>query len=103
MVGYARVVIDRATFGEVRDLVVVPRAPPPRARSQAGASHPGASGPAGGCAGLMLATADAHALYESEGFAPPGRDLPGSHGRTGAALFRVACRSAVVFGGAMEG
>jgi GNAT superfamily N-acetyltransferase len=72
MVGYARVVTDRATFGWVCDLFVVAEH---RGRGlgrrlvRAIREHPDLRG----VRRLMLATADAHGLYESEGYRPvPG-------------------------------
>jgi len=69
LVAYARVVTDRATFGWVSDLFVVPEH---RGRGlgrwlvRAIREHPDLQG----LRRLMLATADAHALYEPEGFRP---------------------------------
>lgn len=69
MVAYTRVVTDRATFGWVCDLFVLPQH---RGRGlgrrlvRAIREHPDLQG----LRRLMLATADAHELYESEGFRP---------------------------------
>ena len=82
--GYARVVTDRATFGWVCDLFVLPEH---RGRGlgrklvRAIAEHPDLRD----VRRLMLATYDAHGLYESEGYrlVPPGKymeftKVPGS-------------------------
>lgn len=67
LAGYARVITDRATFGWVCDLFVLPAH---RGRGlgrrlvRAIAAHPDLRG----VRRLMLATADAHGLYESEGY-----------------------------------
>jgi ribosomal protein S18 acetylase RimI-like enzyme len=74
LAGYARVVTDRATFGWLCDLFVVPEH---RGRGvarelvRAVRTHPDLQG----VRRLMLATADAHGLYESEGYrlVPAGR------------------------------
>lgn len=75
-VGYARVVTDRATFGWVCDLFVVPAHRGlglGRRLVRAIAEHPDLRG----VRRLMLATDDAHGLYESEGYRPmvPGKYL----------------------------
>jgi len=68
-VGYARVITDRATFGWVCDLFVLQEH---RGRGlgrrlvRAIAAHPDLRD----VRRLMLATADAHGLYESEGYRP---------------------------------
>jgi GNAT superfamily N-acetyltransferase len=67
LAGYARVVTDRATFGWVCDLFVVAAYRGRglgRALVRAIAEHPDLQG----LRRLMLATADAHGLYESEGY-----------------------------------
>ncbi|MCP1268156.1 GNAT family N-acetyltransferase [Aeromonas hydrophila] len=71
-VAFARVITDRATFGYLSDVFVLP-AHRGRGHSKAliGATlaHPELQG----LRRLMLATADAHGLYAGFGFAPPAR------------------------------
>lgn len=71
-IAFARVITDRATFGYLSDVFVLP-AHRGRGHSKAliGAilAHPELQG----LRRLMLATADAHGLYAGFGFAPPAR------------------------------
>jgi GNAT superfamily N-acetyltransferase len=70
--GYARVITDRATFAFMRDVFVVAHA---RGRGLGAwivatvVAHPDLQG----LRRVMLATRDAHGLYEPFGFAPLGR------------------------------
>ncbi|HEV8390231.1 MAG TPA: GNAT family N-acetyltransferase [Dongiaceae bacterium] len=72
LAGFARVITDRATFGYIGDLFVLPRH---RGRGlskrlmQAILAHPDLQG----FRRWMLATRDAHALYEKFGFRPLAR------------------------------
>jgi GNAT superfamily N-acetyltransferase len=71
-VAFARVVTDRATFANLLDVFVLPTS---RGRGYgkvlvaAVMAHPELQG----LRRFMLATSDAHALYERFGFAPPAR------------------------------
>ncbi|MGD9527943.1 GNAT family N-acetyltransferase [Pseudonocardia sp.] len=71
MVGFARLVTDRATFGWVADVIVLPDA---RGRGIGTALVRAVTERAGayGLRRLMLATRDAHELYRPHGFADAG-------------------------------
>jgi GNAT superfamily N-acetyltransferase len=71
MVGFARLVTDRATFGWIADVIVLPDA---RGRGIGTALVRAVTGRAGayGLRRLMLATRDAHELYRPCGFTDAG-------------------------------
>ena len=81
-VGFARAVTDRATYAWIADVFVLERAPRPRARRLAGrdrcSAHPDAPGAA---RRSMLATRDAHGLYERFGFVREGEWTDGAANR----------------------
>lgn len=71
-VGFARVVTDRATFGYLADVFVLPAFRGrgiSRAMMAAVVAHPDLQG----LRRLLLATSDAHALYAKFGFTPIAR------------------------------
>ncbi|WP_290591275.1 GNAT family N-acetyltransferase [Arenimonas sp. SCN 70-307] len=71
-VGFARIAGDRATFGYLADVFVLPDYRGrgiARALVAAAMAHPEVRG----LRRIMLATRDAHALYASFGFGPPSR------------------------------
>ena len=71
-VGFARIVGDRATFGYLADVFVLPAHRGQgiaKALVAAAMAHPEVRG----LRRIMLATRDAHALYAGFGFGPPAR------------------------------
>jgi GNAT superfamily N-acetyltransferase len=68
--GYARVVTDRATFAWLCDVYVAPEARGRGLGTALAAAVRDALAPYG-LSRVMLATADAHAVYAQVGFAPP--------------------------------
>lgn len=71
-VGFARIIGDRATFGYLADVFVLPEFRGrgiSKALVAAAMAHPDTRG----LRRLMLATRDAHALYAGFGFAAPAR------------------------------
>lgn len=71
-VGFARIVGDRATFGYLADVFVLPEHRGEgiaKALVAAAMAHPEVQG----LRRIMLATRDAHALYAGFGFGPPAR------------------------------
>lgn len=71
-VGFARIVGDRATFGYLADVFVLPEVRGrgiARALVAAAMAHPETQG----LRRMMLSTRDAHALYAGLGFGPPSR------------------------------
>lgn len=71
-VGFARIVGDRATFGYLADVFVLPECRGQgiaKALVGAAMAHPEVRG----LRRIMLATRDAHALYAGFGFGPPAR------------------------------
>lgn len=71
-VAFARVITDRATFGYLSDVFVLP-AHRGRGHSKALVAAILAHPELQGLRRLMLATADAHGLYAGAGFVPPAR------------------------------